>query len=309
MENGAYAQKEKINSDRKGGMFDMMTDRVRKIREKYFDTIPQITAERLVLATEAHKKFAGDAIPVFRAKIVRYVMEHMTTLIMEDELVVGTPTNKYKGANLFPEYTSSKWLTEDIDDFPVRKTDPYYISPEDREVILETLKEWEGRAMEDIAGEVLPDYIENARQKDLISVGCRNGVSGETTPNHQKFMDIGLKGFMEECRANIAEVRGGTKEKQEKESVRQQNAAMTREKQNCWLSRKTAESYRKIHRRLSIRRYRWYGSSRWHSISRHRLQPAGSADSTSTCIPSTRRIWKLEEILRKKCWKCWNVSI
>ena len=197
-------------------MFDMMTDRVRKIREKYFDTIPQITAERLVLATEAHKKFAGDAIPVFRAKIVRYVMEHMTTLIMEDELVVGTPTNKYKGANLFPEYTSSKWLTEDIDDFPVRKTDPYYISPEDREVILETLKEWEGRAMEDIAGEVLPDYIENARQKDLISVGCRNGVSGETTPNHQKFMDIGLKGFMEECRANIAEVRGGTKEKQEK---------------------------------------------------------------------------------------------
>ena len=29
-------------------------------------------------------------------------------------------------------------------------------------------------------------------------------------------MDIGLKGFMEECRANIAEVRGGTKEKQEK---------------------------------------------------------------------------------------------
>ena len=194
----------------------MMTDRVRKIREKYFDTIPQITAERLVLATEAHKKFAGDAIPVFRAKIVRYVMEHMTTLIMEDELVVGTPTNKYKGANLFPEYTSSKWLTEDIDDFPVRKTDPYYISPEDREVILETLKEWEGRAMEDIAGEVLPDYIENARQKDLISVGCRNGVSGETTPNHKKFMDIGLKGFMEECRANIAEVRGGTKEKQEK---------------------------------------------------------------------------------------------
>ena len=30
----------------------MMTDRVRKIREKYFDTIPQITAERLVLAQQ-----------------------------------------------------------------------------------------------------------------------------------------------------------------------------------------------------------------------------------------------------------------
>jgi formate C-acetyltransferase len=186
------------------------------MKQKYLDATPCITAERLVLATEAHKKFAGDAIPVFRAKIAEYVMEHMTTLIMEDELVVGTPTNRYLGANLFPEYTSSKWLIEDIDRFPVRKTDPYLISPEDRETILETLKYWDGKAMEDIAGEVLPDHIENARQKDLISVGCRNGVSGETTPNHQKFLDLGLKGFIEECRRNIAEVKGGTKEKQEK---------------------------------------------------------------------------------------------
>ena len=93
----------------------MMTDRVRKIREKYFDTIPQITAERLVLATEAHKKFAGDAIPVFRAKIVRYVMEHMTTLIMEDELVVGTPTNKYRGREpVIRNSTSSSWHDQQI---------------------------------------------------------------------------------------------------------------------------------------------------------------------------------------------------
>ena len=166
------------------------------MREKYFNTIPAITAERLVLATEAYQKFAGDVAPVFRAKIVKYVMEHMTTLIMEDELIVGTPTNTYRGANLFPEYTSSSWLISDIDEFPVRKTDPYRISPEDRETILETLKYWEGKAIEDMAPEILPDYIENARQKDLISVGCRNGVSGETTPNHKKFLEIGLKGFM-----------------------------------------------------------------------------------------------------------------
>jgi formate C-acetyltransferase len=186
------------------------------MKEKYLDATPCITAERLALATEAHKKFAGEAAPVFRAKIAGYVMENMTTLIMEDELIVGTPTNKYLGANIFPEYTSSKWLIEDIDKFPVRKTDPYLISPDDRETILENLKYWDGKAMEDIAGRVLPEHIENARQKDLISVGCRNGVSGETTPNHQKFLTIGVKGVIAECRANIEEVKGGTKEKQEK---------------------------------------------------------------------------------------------
>ncbi len=194
----------------------MLNDRLQRMRNKYFETTPSITAERLVLATEAHKKFAGDAIPVFRAKIAAYVMENMTTLVMEDELVVGTPTNVYRGANLFPEYTSSSWLIEDIDDFPVRATDPYLITPEDRETILETLEYWNGKAIEDLAGEILPPHIENARQKDLISVGCRNGVSGETMPNHSKCLKVGLRGFIEECRQNIAETKGGTKEKQER---------------------------------------------------------------------------------------------
>ncbi|QAT43419.1 glycyl radical protein [Aminipila luticellarii] len=193
----------------------MLNERLQRMKNKYFDTTPSITAERLVLATEAHKKFAGDAIPIFRARIAQYVMENMTTLVLADELIVGTPTNEYRGANLFPEYTSSSWLIEDIDDFPVRKTDPYNIKPEDRETILETLKYWKGRALEDLAPEILPDYIENARQKDLISVGCRNGVSGETTPNHKKFLNLGLRGFIAECRENIDRVKGGTKEKQE----------------------------------------------------------------------------------------------
>ena len=117
----------------------MLTPRVRKIKQKYFDTIPQITAERLVLQTEAYKKFAGDAVPLFRAKVVNHIMENMTTLIMDDELIVGTANDKYRGANLHPEFQSSSWYISDIDDFPVRSKDPYDISPEDREKILEKI--------------------------------------------------------------------------------------------------------------------------------------------------------------------------
>ena len=87
----------------------MLTPRISRMREKYFDSIPCITAERLVLATEAYQKFAGDAVPIFRAKVVNYIMENMTTLIMDDELIVGTETNKYRGANLHPEFQSSSW--------------------------------------------------------------------------------------------------------------------------------------------------------------------------------------------------------
>ena len=181
-----------------------LSDRLLKMRNRLWDTRPCITAERLVLATEAYKKFAGESVPVFRAKVVNYIMENMTTLIMEDELIVGTATNKYRGANLHPEFQSStQFYLKELDEFPVRTKDPYDISPEDRELILKTLPYWEGKAMQDIAKPALPKHTVECMNDDIITVGLTNGVSGETTCDHEKLLTVGLKGYMEECRRNI----------------------------------------------------------------------------------------------------------
>lgn len=194
----------------------MLNERLQRMKKRCFDTRPNITAERLRLATEAYQKYAGEAIPIFRAKILAYVLDHMTILINADELIVGTPTNTYRGASLFPEYTSTKWLMSELDDFPTRPADPYDLTEADKKEILEHLKYWEGKSMEDIAYEVLPAHIENLRQKDVITIGCRNGCSGETMPNHKKLLTAGLNGYIRECEENIAKTMGGSKEKQEK---------------------------------------------------------------------------------------------
>lgn len=194
----------------------MLTPRISRMREKYFDSIPCITAERLVLATEAYQKFAGDAVPIFRAKVVNYIMENMTTLIMDDELIVGTETNKYRGANLHPEFQSSSWYVRDIDEFSKRSKDPYYISPEDKETILETLKYWEGKSMEDLAETALPAKIRELEADDIITVGLENGVSGETLCDHEKILTVGLRGYMDECQKNIDEALPQTMEEQAK---------------------------------------------------------------------------------------------
>ncbi len=194
----------------------MLTPRVKRMKEKYFDTIPTITAERLVLATEAYKKFAGDAVPIFRAKVVNHVLENMTTLIMEDELIVGTATNAYRGANLHPEFQSSSWYISDIDDFSTRSKDPYYISPEDKEIILETLKYWEGKSMEDLSAETLPKHIKELEKDDIICVGLENGVSGETICDHEKILKVGIRGYIDECRQNIENLIPQTMEEQAK---------------------------------------------------------------------------------------------
>lgn len=194
----------------------MLTPRVQRMRDRHFNTIPTITSERLVLATQAYKKFAGEAVPIFRAKVVRHIMEHMTTLIFDDELIVGTPTNAYRGANLHPDFQSSSWYISDIDDFSTREKDPYYISPEDKAVILETLPYWEGKSMEDIADEAMPSWIQDLEHDDIICVGLENGVSGETTCDHEKILTVGMRGYIEECQRNIDAAMPQTREEQAK---------------------------------------------------------------------------------------------
>ena len=60
----------------------MLNERISRMREKLWDTRPCITAERLVLATEAYKQVAGEVPPIFRAKVTEHVMENMTTLFV-----------------------------------------------------------------------------------------------------------------------------------------------------------------------------------------------------------------------------------
>lgn len=195
----------------------MLNERLTRMRNKLFDSRPCITAERLVLETEAYQKFAGEATPIFRAKVVKYIMEHMTTLIMDDELIVGTPTNKYRGANLHPEFQSStEFYLPELDAFPLRKTDPYDISPEDRELILKTLPYWEGKSMQDMSKKALPADILERIHDDIITVGLTNGVSGETTCDHEKLLAVGLKGYIDECRNNINSTLCSSKEDQQR---------------------------------------------------------------------------------------------
>ena len=193
-----------------------MNERLTRMRNKLYNSRPCITAEHLELATKAYQKFAGESTPIFRAKVVSYIMEHMTTLIMEDELIVGTPTNKYRGANLHPEFQSSSWYVCDIDKFPVRTKDPYDISPEDRASILENLKYWKGKSMEDLSKTALPKHILEACSDDIITVGLTNGVSGETLCDHEKILTVGLKGYIQECQRNIDNTPGTCREDQSK---------------------------------------------------------------------------------------------
>lgn len=115
----------------------MMTGRVKRLKDRFLKARPNITPERLLLATEAYKKYAGDSVPLFRAKVLAYVLDNLSITIHDEELIVGVPTYTLRGANLFPEYTSVEWLIEEIPEFPTRPMDQIDVTEEDKNIILD----------------------------------------------------------------------------------------------------------------------------------------------------------------------------
>lgn len=44
----------------------MITSRVQRLKDRFLSVKPNITPERLLLATEAYKKFEGEPMKLFR---------------------------------------------------------------------------------------------------------------------------------------------------------------------------------------------------------------------------------------------------
>ena len=199
------------------GVFIMMTDRISRMKERYLSTKPSITPDRLLLATEAYKKFAGEAIPVFRARILEYVMDNMPIAINDGELIVGMPGSIYRGANLFPEYNSANWMIPELDDFPTRDRDPMFITEDDKGIIRECLEDfWVGKSMEDAGAAQLPEKTKKAVETDIITLGLRTSSSGETVPDYGIMMKRGLSGMIKDCRNLIEGTSAATRENRQK---------------------------------------------------------------------------------------------
>ncbi len=83
-----------------------MRDRVKRLREKNLETPPSISSERARLLTEFYEANDGKySIPVMRAMAYKYLCEHKTLYIGDDELIVGERGPEPLACSTFPELT------------------------------------------------------------------------------------------------------------------------------------------------------------------------------------------------------------
>ncbi|MDO4859639.1 MAG: pyruvate formate lyase family protein [Bacillota bacterium] len=182
----------------------MITKRVQRLKDRFMLAKPNITPERLLLSTEAFKKYAGEGGPLFRAKVLAYVLDNLSVTIHEDELIVGVPTYTLRGTSVFPEYASTEWLLDEIPGMPTRPMDQIDIKPEDEKVIMDCLRDyWQGKAMEDLFSEVMPPDVMEMYDDEVIYIGLDKTTSGETVPDYKSLLAKGLRGYVNDCKERI----------------------------------------------------------------------------------------------------------
>lgn len=183
-----------------------MSKRTDYLREKFLKTKRSADTERAVLITEAYQKFGDRSDPVKRALALSYVLKKMTIHIYEKELIVGCHTQKLRGTPLFPDYAAG-WISEELDDIPVRDGDSFDVTEEQKAVIRETLKYWKGNSIQDKIMNCIPEELQKIIDYNVVYNSTYQWKSpGHIVPDYEYLINTGFDEMIRNCEKKIAEL-------------------------------------------------------------------------------------------------------
>lgn len=184
--------------------------RVERLRERILDAPQEVCVERAVLVTRAMAENQHEH-PLTRMSLaLARVLDEMTVVIRDGELIVGCRTSKLKGAPLFPE-NKSRWIEADLENFDRRALQRALITEEEKRLLREeVLPFWRGRTVEDRFAELLPRDVAEDVEKYVFTMMLEitYGI-GHFTMNHPKVLGMGMRGILEEARARLEALPAG----------------------------------------------------------------------------------------------------
>jgi formate C-acetyltransferase len=185
--------KEKV-ADRRG------SPRVQRLRQRWIDAPREVCVERARYLTQSMAA-NWDLHPLTRMSMaLEHILDNVSVVIREDELVVGCRTSKLSGAPLFPE-NKSRWIDGDLEAFNRRELQRVLITEEEqRELREEILPFWRGRTVQDRLDEILPPDVAEDMDKYIFTMVLEitYGI-GHFTMNHPRVLRLGLAGIVAEA--------------------------------------------------------------------------------------------------------------
>lgn len=190
--------------------FSPVTPRVQRVRALYRDTVPYLDTNRYRIVTDFYKANRNLHGNLKRALNFANMCEKMPIWIREDELIVGTYVASYKASALYPEY-SVRWIIPELLDgtLSTRETDPYKVTDEDKQYILDTVDFWDNECLNSLVNPYIPEeYRKIARNSALNFTAqdiCPQPI-GHFAPNFHKAVDVGFAAVKAEAEAKMAEL-------------------------------------------------------------------------------------------------------
>jgi formate C-acetyltransferase len=180
---------------------DSYLSRVQRLRERIIDAPQEVCIERARYLTQSMSK-NWDNHPLTRMSMAfAHILENISVVIRDDELIVGCRTKKLKGAPLFPE-NKAKWIEGDLDTFDQRIYQKALITKDEQtELKEEILPFWAGKTVEERLYELLPEDVAQDMDKYIFTMilEITYGV-GHFTMNHPKILSKGLSGIIAETK-------------------------------------------------------------------------------------------------------------
>jgi pyruvate formate-lyase/glycerol dehydratase family glycyl radical enzyme len=185
------------------------TSRVARLRRRIIDAPQEVCVERAVQLTRSMRR-NWDEHPLTRMSMaLSDILDNISVMIREDEVVVGCRTSKLKGAPLFPE-NKSRWIEGDLDEFDRRVLQRALITIAEKEALREeVIPFWEGRTVEDHLDDLLPADVVEDMDKYVFTMMLEitYGI-GHFTMDHGRVLKEGASGLIAVARARLAELSG-----------------------------------------------------------------------------------------------------
>ena len=197
--------------------FAPVSDRVAAIRDKYRDTFPTFSSERCQIITDFYKENPNMPGQLKRAKNLYNLIEKMTILVHENELIVGNISKHYRGCTISPEYGGLGWLKDELESgvFEGRSEveEKTHISQEDKQWVIDNAAFWDIHSMHARNRYNVPEGFEQIEGTGVIpfggpgfggeGMGFGGGPIGHFASNYGKVVTRGFKSIKEEAQGYL----------------------------------------------------------------------------------------------------------